>query len=54
MTWEQRTLLLDAAMPEPRWSAFFATLAKQPTQNWKSIPPEDALASDVRDVVLSR
>jgi integrase len=27
MTWEQRTLLLDVAMPEPRWSAFFATLA---------------------------
>jgi len=28
MAWEQRTLLLDAAMAEPRWSAFFATLAK--------------------------
>jgi integrase len=28
MTWEQRTLLLDAAMGEPRWAAFFATLAK--------------------------
>jgi len=28
MTWEQRTLLLDAAMHEPRWGAFFATLAK--------------------------
>jgi hypothetical protein len=28
MTWEQRTLLLDVAMPEPRWSAFFATLIR--------------------------
>ncbi len=28
MTWEQRTLLLDVAMREPRWGAFFATLAK--------------------------
>jgi integrase len=28
MTWEQRTLLLDAAMIEPRWGALFATLAK--------------------------
>ena len=28
MTWEQRTLLLDAAMQEPRWGALLATLAK--------------------------
>jgi integrase len=28
MNWDQRTLLLDAAMREPRWAAFFATLAK--------------------------